>query len=141
MATQPPFSCRSWNIKGRQNAPLRNVGLTPMEPCASWATAAECGRDMLIRCSGAVPHVPPLVIPSCAGRQVIAERVRPCRVIRRERRVGETLPFDPVREAGARTNSARFALAHSSPPFVTLRPRVAFAHERRVVGSDEGGRV
>ena len=35
------------------------------------------------------------------------------------------LPFDPVREAGARTDNALFRQARSSPPSVALRRRVA----------------
>jgi hypothetical protein len=34
-------------------------------------------------------------------------------------------PFDPVREAGARTDSTLFTSACSSPPAVALRPRLA----------------
>ena len=34
-------------------------------------------------------------------------------------------PFDPVREAGARTDNALFTPACSSPPSIAMRPRVA----------------
>jgi len=39
--------------------------------------ADGCGPLRLIQSSGAVPYVPPLAMPSCAGLQVIDERARP----------------------------------------------------------------
>ena len=52
-------------------------------------------------------------------------------------------PFDPVREAGARTDNALFAPACSSPPSVALRPRVAARSSMSGASwcGDEGGSV
>jgi hypothetical protein len=78
------------------------------------------------------PHAP--AVPSTSGRVLVAPRAFCRRTlaaasgvlfphIARGRWLG--LPsFDPVREAGARTDDA-FSPARSSPPFVALRPYVA----------------
>lgn len=48
-------------------------------------------------------------------------------------------PFDPIREPGARTDSALFPPVRPSPPSVAMRR--ALADEGRIVAGDEGERV
>jgi hypothetical protein len=110
----------------RCNVPARGGAFADEQRVGATKTAAECVIDTRAR-SPLASFAASVPVWDASGRQ----------------RGSRFPPFDPFREAGARTDNAVFTPSGSPPPSVASRPRVAARSPMSgaIVAGDAGGRV